>query len=109
MNQPITFIIALAVILALVMLILLLVKRLQTAKHDKEVIRQYNQQMDKIRTEKLEEAQRKTRELLKKKTYYTTYNEIEPDVKVTMSKEQRDELARYAKWRFNQNRRNKKK
>lgn len=109
MNQPITFVVALAVILALVALILILKKRQEIAKHDNEVIRQYNQEMDKIRTERLEEAQRKTRELQKKKTYYTTYNEIESNTKVTMSKEKRDELAKYAKWRFNENRRNKKK
>lgn len=88
---------------------IIVIRDLSQAKHDNEVIHQYNKEMDQIRTERLKEAQRKTRELQKKKTYYTTYNEIEPNTKVTMSKEKRDELAKYAKWRFNENRRNKKK
>lgn len=94
MNQPITFIIALAVILALVVLILTLIRCHNITKHDKKLIQQYNQEMEKIRTERLKEAQRKLREAEKKKTYYTTYNERE------MTAAEKYELAHYAKRRF---------
>lgn len=94
MSQTIKFIIALAVILALVVLILILKKCHETTKHDKELIRQYNAEMDKIRTERLEEAKRKLREAEKKKTYYTTYNERE------MTTAEKYKLAHYAKRRF---------
>ena len=69
MNQTVIFIIALAVILALVILILVLKHCREIEKHDNDVIRQYNQKMDAIRTERLKEAQRKLREAEKKKTY----------------------------------------
>lgn len=99
MNQTIKFIIALTVILALVILILILKRRHEITKHDNELVRQYNQKMDKIRTERLEEAKRKLREAEKKKTYYTTYNERE------MTDAEKYELANYAKWRFDPRRR----
>lgn len=62
-------------LLLLVALIVLVVRGIIRAKHDNELIRQYNKEMDKIRTERLEEAKRKLREAEKKKTYYTTYND----------------------------------
>lgn len=95
MSQTIKFVIALAVILALVVLILILKKCHETTKHDKELIRQYNAEMDKIRTERLEEAKRKLREAEKKKTYYTTYNERD-----NMTATEKYKLAHYAKRRF---------
>lgn len=88
MSQTIMFIVALAVILALVVLILILKKRLDIVKQDNETIRQYNKEMDKIRTERRREAE-------KKKTYYTTYNERD-----NMTATEKYELAHYAKKRF---------
>lgn len=100
MNQTVILTIALAVILALVVLILVLKHCREIEKHDNDVIRQYNQKMDAIRTERLKEAQRKLREVQQKQTHYTTYNERED-----MTAAEKYELAHYAKWRFDPKRR----
>lgn len=70
MKGPLYYAILLALLGALVAVLVLLIRK---RKREDELIRAYQEKMDKLRAERQAEEE-------KKKTHYSTYNEVEPKV-----------------------------
>ena len=87
MNIP-TIIMPAAIAILIIIFVVLLVRKILDNAHDNKVIAAYQKEMNQKRLEKI-----RTEE--KKKTYYMTYNELEP--KERKKQINNKEIADYAK------------
>lgn len=94
MNIPVIIMLA-AIAVLIITSVVLLVRKILDNAHDNKVMATYQKEMNKKRIEKLRAEE-------KKKTYYTTYNELEPEERKKQINNK--EIADCAKWRFNRNR-----
>lgn len=91
-----TIIALLATAVLIVTALIMLICKIRDNAHDDKVIAAYQKEMNQKRLEKI-----RTEE--KKKTYYMTYNELEPEERKKQINNK--EIADYAKWRFDERRR----